>query len=235
MKQIALLFLALLIISCGEEKHDLTVKVDVEGLKKGTIYLKKINDTSLVTVDSVSVNGASTLVLHSKLESPEMYYLYLDKNSDVEDHISFFADKGITEIKTSLKYFAFEPKITGSDQQKVFEEYLKIDSRFKNENLEIIKESFEAQKIGDTAKLNAIQKHSNSLLKRKYLYTVNFALNHSDSEVAPYLALAEIYDARLNLLDTINNSLSPKVKASKYGKELEAFIAKIKAKESQSE
>jgi len=60
---------------------------------------------------------------------------------------------------------------------------------------------------------------------------VNFALNNKDSEVAPYLALTEIYNAKINLLDTINNSLTPKVKASKYGKDLQAFVDNIKATE----
>ena len=65
-------------------------------------------------------------------------------------------------------------------------------------------------------------------MRRKYLYTTNFAINNKDSEVSPYLALTEIYNARINLLDTINNSLTAKVKASKYGKELQSFIEKIR-------
>ena len=49
--------------------------------------------------------------------------------------------------------------------------------------------------------------------------------------VAPYLALTEIYDAKINLLDTINNSLTPEIKASKYGKKLQEFIDKVKDSE----
>ena len=95
----------------------------------------------------------------------------------------------------------------------------------------MIKEQFEARKAGDTAKLNLLIKESNNSLKRKYLFTVNFALNNKISEVAPYLALTEIYNARIDYLDTINNSLTPKVKASKYGKELNSFINTIKSTE----
>ena len=53
-------------------------------------------------------------------------------------------------------------------------------------------------------------------------------MNNRESEVAPYLALSEIYDANVKWLDTINNSLTPKIKGSKYGKELQIFIDKIK-------
>ena len=231
MKNFALLLLIFLMISCGKEQHDLVVKTSIEGLKKGTIYLKKIQDTILVTVDSLVINGNTEFELHSAIESPEMFFLYLDKNSNEQDRISFFADKGITEIKTSLKNFVFDAEINGTPQQKLYEEYKKLLSRFNDRSLDLLKENFEAQKAGDTAKLNAMKAEADNLLKRKYLYTVNFALNNKDSEVAPYVTLSEIYNAQIKFLDTINNSLTPKVKASKYGKELQVFIDNIKETE----
>lgn len=232
MNKIAFLLIALFFIACGKKEHDLTVKVHVKGLKKGTLYLKKVEDTTLVSIDSVIVNGDSQIELHSNIDSPEIFYLYLDKNSAEKDRISFFADKGITEINTTLKNFAFETSIKGSEQQKILEDYKTIISKINNRNLDLVKEQFEAQKIGDTQKLATLQKEAESSLKRKYLYTVNFALNNKNSEVAPYLALTEVYNARIDLLDTINNSLTTKVKDSKYGKELEAFITSIKNTES---
>ncbi|MDD7885235.1 DUF4369 domain-containing protein [Flavivirga sp. 57AJ16] len=229
MKRFSFLIFVFLIISCNEKQHDLTVKGTIKDLKKGTIYLKKIKDTVLVTVDSLVVNGNPQFELHSNLESPEIFFLDLDKNSLEKDRITFFADKGITEINTTLKNFVFDAKINGSAQQKTLEKYKAMISKMNNRNLDIIKEHFEAQKNKDTAKINTLKKESDNVLKRKYLYTVNFALNNKDSEVAPYLALSEVYNARVHLLDTINNSLTPKVKNSKYGKELQLFIDKIKA------
>lgn len=231
MKKISLVLLALFLMACGKEQHDLTVKANIEGLKKGTLYLKKVEDTTLVIIDSLVVNGNTNIELHSDLDSPEVFYLYLDKNSAEKDRITFFADKGITEINTTLKNFAFEFEIKGSEQQKTFEEYQTVVDKINNRYLYNFKEQFEARKAGDTAKLNILIKESNNSLKRKYLYTVNFALNNKNSEVAPYLALTEIYNARIDYLDTINNSLTPKVKASKYGKELNTFINTIKSTE----
>ena len=231
MRQFLYVLITLTIISCGKEQHDLTVITNIKGLKKGTVYLKKVKDTALVTVDSITINGNPEFELHSDLESPEVFFLYLDKNSSENDRIAFFADKGVTTINTTLKNFAFDAKIEGSQQQKTWDEYKKIMSRFNDRNLDLIKENFEAQKNGDTSKSNSIQKDYNNLLKRKYLYTVNFALNHKDSELAPYLALTEIYNAQVKYLDTINSSLTPEVKASKYGKKLQSFIDSIKSKE----
>ncbi|MDB9859099.1 DUF4369 domain-containing protein [Flavobacteriaceae bacterium] len=231
MKKISLVLLALFLMACGKEQHDLTVKANIEGLKKGTLYLKKVEDTTLVIIDSLVVNGNTNIELHSDLDSPEIFYLYLDKNSAEKDRITFFADKGITEINTTLKNFAFEFEIKGSEQQKTLEEYQTVIDKINNRYLYNFKEQFEARKAGDTAKLNILIKEGNNSLKRKYLYTVNFALNNKNSEVAPYLALTEIYNARIDYLDTINNSLTLKVKASKYGKELNTFINTIKSTE----
>lgn len=231
MKKISFLILALLIISCGKEQADLTVKTSIKGLKKGTVYLKRATDTTLITVDSLVINGNSEFELHANIDSPEIFFLYLDKNSSEEDRISFFADKGVTEINTTLKNFVIDAKIKGSKQQDVLEDYQLMMSRFSGKNLDLIKGNLEAQRENDTIKLDSIEKEYNGLIKRKYLYTVNFALNHKDSEVAPYLALSEIYNARLHLLDTINNSLTSQVKNSKYGKDLQIFIDKIKAED----
>ena len=231
MKKLSLLVLTILIIACGSKEKDLVVKTTIKGLKKGTVYLKKIQDTTLITVDSLVINGNSSFDLQSDIDSPEIYFLYLDKNSAEKDRITFFADKGVTEINTTLKNFVFDAKIKGSEQQKTLEEYQSMISKMNFRNLDLIKEQFEAQRNGDTVKLNTLKKETDNLLKRKYLYTVNFALNNKDSEVAPYLALTEIYNANVKYLDTISNSLTPKVKGSKYGKELDSFIESIKENE----
>ena len=233
MKKCMLWMLLIIIVSCAKETTtpDLIVKGSIKGLKKGIIYLKKEQDTALVIVDSVIINGIPEFELHSNIESPEVFHLYLDKNSSEDDRISFFADKGITEIHTTMKRFVYDAKINGSEQQKVWEKYKLMATKFNEKNLDLIKEDLESQQAGDTAKLNKVQKEYDSNLKRRYLYTVNFAINNKDSEVAPYLALTEIYNAKISFLDTINKSLTPKVKASKYGKELQKFVDQIKLEE----
>ncbi|MBD0833042.1 DUF4369 domain-containing protein [Aestuariibaculum sediminum] len=231
MKKIVFALAMIVIASCSKEQHDLVVKTNVKGLKKGTVYLKKVQDTVLVTVDSVVVNGNSQFELYSPLESPEMFFLYLNKNTSENERIPFFADKGVTEIHTTVKDFALDAKINGSEQQKTLENYQQMIGRLNDQNLDLIKASFEARKENDQTKIDSIDKLSLNLIKRRYLFTVNFAINNKNSEVAPYLALSEIYNAKVNLLDTINNSLTDKVKASKYGVELQKFIDKIKEAE----
>ncbi len=60
------------------------------------------------------------------------------------------------------------------------------------------------------------------------MYATNFAINNKEYEVAPYIALSEIYDINMKYLDTIQKSMSPKVAQSLYGKKLTEYIAAVK-------
>ena len=51
MKLYYILFL-LFIIGCVDESQKSTINLDVKGLKKGTLVLKKLSDSSFVKLDS---------------------------------------------------------------------------------------------------------------------------------------------------------------------------------------
>lgn len=69
------------------------------------------------------------------------------------------------------------------------------------------------------------------LVRRRVLFTTNFAINNADFEAAPYIAITEMYDATFQMLDTVNKSLTPKVKKSVYGKSLQNYLNQIKKSE----
>ena len=233
MKKLSVLLLLLVAISCGKTEHDLTVKGTVKGLKKGTIYLQKISDTTLLAVDSVSIKGDSNFELHSTLESPEMFYLYLDKNDNTKNRLSFFADKGITEINTTLNSFVYDAKIKGSKQQEVLSEYNKMIKQFNNKSLDLYKARFEAQQEKNTSKFDSLENVLNKYDNSRFKYSLNFSMNHLNSEVTPYIVLTELYNANIKALDTIYNNLDEKVLISKYGLELKKFIEDVKLKEAE--
>ena len=225
---LAVLFVLSLSACTSKKKGSMKVAVKVKGLKKGTVYLQKVVDTLMVTVDSVSIEGKSSFTLSDDVKSPEMYYITL-ANSDKK--ILFFGEKGTINVETQLDKFDMNAKIMGSKNQKLLDSYRKVIKQFNDKQLDLIQLNFEAQKNKNKEQLDSIDKVSKSLLKRRYLYATNFAVNHPKSEVAPYIALSDLYNANITLLDTINNSLSKKIKASKYGKSLQKFIDDIKKDE----
>jgi hypothetical protein len=229
MKKILFVGVILLgLLACNSKQGSMQVQVEVQGLKKGTAYLQKVVDTLMVTVDSVEVNGVDKFTLSDDVTSPEMYYISL---ANFDKKILFFGEKGIIKVTTKLEKFDVAAKISGSKNQKLLDKYHAMIFKFNDQQLSLIEANFEAQKAKDQFVLDSIDKVSRSLIKRRYLYATNFAVTHPKSEVSAYIALADLYNANISLLDTINNSLSKKVKASKYGKKLEKFIADIKKDE----
>lgn len=231
MKNIFLSLLVLIILaSCTKDtKGSMLVIGEIKGLKKGTLYLQKMNDTLMVTVDSIALDGVNVFSLSDELESPEIYYLSLGRNAD--NRIPFFGDNGTIEIHTKLDKFVYGASVKGLKNQVLLDEYNAMKSKFSNKNLDLIKAEFDAKKVNNTVKMDSVQNLLENLTKSRYRYTVNFAINNGDAEVAPYLALTELYNANVVWLDSLNNSLSKDVSASKYGEKLKEFIADIKSKE----
>lgn len=210
----------------------MTLTGQVKGLKKGTLLLQKIEDTLLITVDSVRVHGDSNFKFSEKITSPEMYYLYVRLKDGTlrDDRIAFFAEPGDIAINTTLTNFEVDAKITGSRNEIALDEYNKLMERYTSKNLENIQHNLEALQSGNDSIVKAISKQNESLVASKYLMAVNFALNHSDYELAPYLMLSEVSDINIKYLDTVYTKLTPKIKDSKYGKALESFITERKKK-----
>lgn len=235
-KLLVALFALSLVIACNKKDYgdtNLHISGKVKGLTQGKLYIQKIVDTSLVALDTIVINGKSYFESHLKLESPEMLYLFLDRGqtNSVDNSLPFFAEPGNMTIETSNEEFFNRAKITGSKNHKLYEEFLKMKRQFTGKNMDLLEKNIEATKKGNVAQLDSVKTQSDQLLKRRYLYTANFALNHAKNEVGPYIALSEIYDANIKYLDTIRKSMSPKVAKSHYGKMLTKFIEERKQEE----
>jgi len=234
-KSIIVLLSIVVFASCSEKKStkNFVLTGNIKGLKKGTLYIQRINDTVLVAIDTIKINGDSHFTSEFDLQSPEMLYLFLDRgvSNSVDNNISFFAEKGKMNIETSLDFFTADVKITGSKNQELYDEYKKVVSRFVDQDLDLIEKRINALKDNKIEEAARIEEEQKGILKRKYLYTTNFAVNNGDYEVAPYVALAEIYDNNLKYMDTIQKSMTPKVAKSLYGKKLTDFITARKRDE----
>lgn len=233
MKKSIIAFLSLVLLyACNKQESTTNLQLTgtIKGLKKGTLYIQRVVDTSLVAIDTIIIDGASTFETNLQLDSPEMLYLFLDRGvtNSMDNNILFFAEPGKINIDTNLESYIVSAKITGSKNQEKYEEYQKINSRFRDENLDMIEERFNAIKSNNSKIIDSLASKQNNNTKRKYLFATNFAINNREYEVAPYIALSEIYDINLKYLDTIQKSMSPKVAKSLYGKKLTDYVAKIK-------
>jgi len=232
MKKLLLALLSLFILASCENKPETNLQITgvVKGLQKGTLYLKKMGDSTFITLDSMKIDGKSEFESNIDLKSPEMLYLFLDRGETKsgDDNLMFFGEPGKINIATDLEYFYSKAVITGSKNNELFENYKKITSKYNEQQLELTVAKINALKNKQMDLIASIEEKSSVITKRKYLYAINFAVTNKDYEVAPYIALSEINDATVKYLDTIQKSMSPKVAKSRYGVMLTKYVGEIK-------
>jgi hypothetical protein len=225
-KIVLLLLLAALSVACNKNDHgdaNLHITGTIKGFKQGKLYIKKIVDTTLITLDTITLKGTSDFESHLKLESPEMLYLVLDRGQtkSLDDNFPFFAEPGEMTIMTSNERFYADAKVTGSENHKLYEDFLKIRRRFTDQRMGLLEKSSNNNNV---AQLDSISREMKNLEDRRYLYTAQFALTNAKHEIAPYLAISEIPDINFKYLDTIHKSMTPEIAKSRYGKMLTDYV-----------
>lgn len=223
-----LVWLSLLALSCGRQEDEYTMVVEgrIQGLKKGTLYLQHIPDSSLVTLDSLQIRGDGAFHLQARVEEPDLFYLYLNKadNNILDDRISFFGEPGQYRIESTWNAFEADAEIQGTEAQEKYEAYKKNRSRFNMQRLELARALGEAAAAADSTRVDSLQAALDQNLRRSYLYTLNFALSNKDSYLAPFLTYTEVADANVKYLDSVYRALPPQIAASKYGKKLKVLV-----------
>lgn len=224
-----IIFGLMLVISfsqCATETKNTIISGTVQGLKKGQLLIQELNDTVLVTLDSIAVQGNADFKFSVDVQEPEVLYLALIFQDSVTPtkYIPFFAERGAVNIQTDLENFELDYAVSGSQNQTVWNEYRQLMRRYNEKKLDYIKEELSAMQSGNTSETENWRTQQQKLMTSRYLATVNFAKNHRDMAIAPYLMLLEIPDVNVKYHDTIYKLLSPEIKNSKYGNALESFI-----------
>lgn len=234
MKRILIFAILGMIISCSrtEEKDLMVVNGDIEGLKKGTIYLQQIQDGKLVNLDSVKADGNGKFTFKRKLTSPEVFYIYLDLSkkagTDLGDRLLFFGEPKTITINSAYDMFEVKAKISGSEAQQQYDEYLKTIRRFSFRNAELLEKQVNALRANNIAEADSLGKISERNQLHRHLFVLNYALHHPDSYISPYVVLSDAADTGVKYLDSIYNGLSKDVASSKYGKEMKLYIEEMR-------
>ncbi|KOS06301.1 hypothetical protein AM493_09845 [Flavobacterium akiainvivens] len=233
MKKLLLAVAAVLVLASCEKKEEAApagtnvhITGNVKGFKQGKLYLARENDSAYTVIDTITINGNSAFESHLKLDSPEMLYLFIDRVStnSLDNKLQVFAEPGDIKIETTLEGFYANAKVTASENQKLWEEYLTHKKRLNDRKLDLIKEQYEADIKKNKAKSDSLAKKIDRNMVSMYLAAANFAVNHADKEIAPYLGVAEIPNINLKYLLMIDEKLTPKMKSSLYGKQLAKLI-----------
>ena len=220
MKKKLLILSSILIIGCSSNKDSMTISGNVDGLMKGTLYLQAQRDSLLVNLDSINLRGDGNFKLSTDVIEPDIFYLYLDiqDGDSLNDIITFFGNKGDIHINTRLNTFDTSYEISGSENSELLNEYNSIIRKYNMQNLDLLEIFYNAQIENNQTRIDSVNSELENLIRKKYLYTLNFSITNSGNEISPYIAVNQIPDANVDLLRKVYDTLPESIKDSKYGK-----------------
>ena len=212
------------------QKHNssgnLLVMGTVRGLRLGTLEIKKMEKDSLVTLDSIKVDGNENFEFHTTIDGAQPMVLELPEVKDGQ--ILFFAAPHDTiHIFTFVESFGLYPIVKGGDNQTEKNAYDKMIKKFNDKEIDLFKAKFEAAKEHLMQKADSLGKKLNNLKQKRKLYTLNFVFRNKDKAIAPYIAMIEFYD-NPKALDTIYKILSETIKETMYAKKIKNLLDKQK-------
>jgi hypothetical protein len=101
-KIISVLVFSIIMYACSSKKEgNMIVQGQIKGLKKGKLYLQKMVDTVLVSVDSIALLGTETFKLTDNVDSSVLYYLTFDGNT-TDKRILFLVKKVQLQLMIKL-------------------------------------------------------------------------------------------------------------------------------------
>jgi len=172
--------------------------------------LAKAVDGALVNFDSV-LTEKGVFAFSGKIESPELYYLVLPEGAG---RIAVFTEPAQITITGKVD----EPKIEGSKSQVLFDEFQVQINKNNDDRNTIYAQYQQAQSIGDTATMSAIEAQFNLIDANEVTYILDFAKTNNASVVAPNVMLRYSYYYELDDLEDVLSTLDPGIQNSKYYK-----------------
>lgn len=224
-KFLLIILIGVALYSCSTNENTMMVSGNIEGLKKGWLYLQKLEDSVLTSIDSLEIRGDGNFTFEREIEHPELFYLYLDKadNNDINDRIAFFGEKGNISITTTWNRFETDAKIKGSRNHNDYSEYQQMMSDFNKRDLELAQAAFGET---DSLKVDSIEVLAERNYVNRYRYLLNFGLTHPNSYVTPYIAITDGLEVNPVYLDSIYNNLPDSIAQSTYGRILAEMVTK---------
>ncbi len=223
MKKTLIILLGLVLLtSCNKKdsksQKNLMVEGKIKALRLGNLLLKKLDNNSIVSIDSVQVDGNESFKIKTYIDEPQELMLELP---EIEDgRILFFAAPGDTiKIYTFLESFGINPVVQGGINQEKLNEYNEMMKKFNDKELDLFKARFDATKTKNSKAVDSLQRLSQNLLKRKQLYKLNFIFMNKNLPVSSYVAYTGFYNNK-KALDTIYKILNDSIKKLKYGKQI---------------
>ncbi|MEH6407437.1 MAG: TlpA disulfide reductase family protein [Leeuwenhoekiella sp.] len=231
MKKIfAVLSIVLLVSSCAKNSN-YKVEGAIKGVDNGTsVYLQEIDENNrLAPVDTTTVENGKFTFDRGILEQPKMNIISID---GLNGNILFIAENekiDITANKDSLR----SSKIRGGAENEFFKEYFEDVVASSKEKQKLQKEGMSSMQKGDKETVEIIKNEMAAIDKSSVRKRIAMIKDHPSAMVSTVILSDLIGLGIINSDEATEayDALSQDLKETKKGKEINEFIAKLKAQE----
>ncbi len=225
---IVLAFFVFLFNSCSqsdsETKTNFSIKGEVSNVNDKWLYLKKISEGGLKTVDSVLVKDGS-FNISGYTEAAELFLLAPKESRQM---FRIFVTKGDLTLKGDIEK-PMETEVTGSKEHDLFMTFFKsIDSKFSERSRKLSAKYYEAKSNKDNATMAEAMAENEKLMEERKNFIIDFVRKNNTSSVAAYLCLFELANyLKFEEIQELKNGLSGEAVKTPYFKELDSKLKVI--------
>ncbi|MDF1547987.1 MAG: TlpA disulfide reductase family protein [Bacteroidales bacterium] len=229
MKKILFAFVILtFVFACNQQNSDdqssFTIEGTIAAYDTGYVYLQKVVDGELTTVDSM-ICSQGKFSFKGTTDFAELYYLSF---GDRQHMASIFMENSDIVVKGNLDSLD-NISITGSKAQDEYKLYKDEMLPFDNKMNDLYKQYTDAEKEGNKALMDQIDSSYETLYEDKLAFIKNYIGTHNASVIIPYVLNRELaYSLEVNELDSMVNLLDSSLNPSIYVNTLKEKVATLK-------
>jgi peroxiredoxin len=189
--------------SCSSKTPHYVVKGMIDGSDSITFYLQKREGGKIVSFDSAVSKKGSFIMKGGKIEYPQMVQLVAGKSNK---RTPFYLENNEITLTGNIDSL-FKLKVTGSKAQAENDSLLHSIKPLTDSYSKLIVEAQSAEKTGDNATVNRIERKLDSLQNGMTELRKNFVRTKTSSYVTPPLLESLSYEMEASEIESIINGL----------------------------
>ncbi len=199
-----MLALAFCLSACNEKTKGFKVDVSLANGNEKTVYLQKLVNDSIVTIDSAVIKD-DLATLTAPIDNPEI--LYALKIRGMKGYMSFFADNKDVTIVGDL-YNPEAVTIMASESQAELDAYYDQIQRYYAQMQSYDDAKGQAFANEDYTTVDSLVKITNNIHKEMDNYTNTFFMEHADNFIAHFILDEEKHNYPINQLKDLVSSFT---------------------------